>query len=128
MNATDDGGEIRIDAERIEAVVVRYRDDAGFREQLAAGDTAGALDELGLDIPADIEARVVANTDEVFHFVLPGDPNRPLTDESLAIVAGGAGTAGSAGSVSSAGTASTGISCFGTISSVGSAGTAGSAS
>ena len=49
------------------------------------------LREEGVEIPPDLEVRVVENTDRVFHLVLPPKPNAAeLTDELLGAVAAAA--------------------------------------
>ena len=102
-----------------------YRSDEELRRRIDGGDAAPAVEAFGLDMPAGLELRVVADTAEVFHMVLPPDPNAVVADSALSEVAGGS-TASSAGTVGSAG-------CFGcstspsTLSSVGSAGSAGTA-
>ena len=103
-----------------------YRDDPEFRARIEA-DPRGVLQERDVEIkPDDAEVRLRVNTPEVFHLVLPADPNAVLSDRLLRDVAGGssastAGTAGSGGSVSSF------ASCLGCASSLSSAGTGGTA-
>ena len=110
-------GELGADFSRYDALAERCRDDPELRERLAAGDTAEALDELGVDVPRGTEVRFVANTPGTFHLVMPENPNAALSDENLQDVAGGSSLSsalcfGSAGSfpscVSSVATASTG--------------------
>jgi hypothetical protein len=57
-------------AKRYGQVVARAWQDEAFHRRLLA-DPAGALREHGIDVPAGREMRVVENTDEVFHLVLP---------------------------------------------------------
>lgn len=45
-----------------------------------------ALDRL---VPEGVELRVIRNTPKTLHFVLPPPPGTPLSDETLAQVAGG---------------------------------------
>ena len=103
-----------------------YRDDPEFRARIEA-DTWSVLQERGAKLDSDdVELRLRVNTPEVFHLVLPADPNAVLSDRLLRDVAGGssastAGTAGSGGSVSSF------ASCLGCASSLSSAGTGGTA-
>ncbi len=118
-------GQVDIDTvqsqiEHLTALGSQYRSDAGFRSRLLS-DPHGILNEKGFDIPKELEVRVVANTDELFHIAFPLDPNATMSDEALALVAGGGGSASTVGSVSTAGTVVT------TASSVGSVGSAGSA-
>ena len=67
----------------------RYRSDPDFRSRIDGGDVTEALSELEIDLPPGLEARVVANTDNTFHMVMPPDPNANLADEALSMVAGG---------------------------------------
>lgn len=100
-----------------------YRADPALRAR-AEADPRGVLAERGLEIPPAADARIVANTGEVFHLVLPPDPNTALEENVLGAVSGGAATAGSAGTVS---TLSTIPSCAGSASTIGTAGSAGQA-
>jgi hypothetical protein len=109
--------------EAFEALGERYRADSALRDRLDGGDVSDALTELGLVLPPDIEARIVADTSDMMHVVLPPDPNTNLSDEMLSAVAGGGKTAGSAGTVGTAGS----VACSTIPSSASSAGTAGSA-
>ena len=87
--------------------------DPEFRERMQT-DADAALTSWGIDLPPGVDVSVHVNTDDTFHLVLPPDPNVPLSDETLGMVAGGktASTIGSAGSASTLGsipsTASTG--------------------
>ena len=80
------------------AFAERYWADASFRTSVG-DDAAGALRALGLPIPTGVSVRVAANTEDVWHVVLPPDPNTELGDETIAAVAGGGGSAGTAGTV-----------------------------
>ena len=40
----------------------------------------------------DTKVMIVPNTDDVYHFVLPPDPNALLSDTDLNVVAGGIGS------------------------------------
>ena len=96
-----------------------YWADPALRAR-AGADPRGVLAERGLEIPPAVDARIVANTDEVFHLVLPPDPNTVLEDETLHAVAGG-DTFGSVGSASTASTIPSTVSCAGTAGTLGSA-------
>ena len=67
-----------------------YHEDADFRSRCDA-DPRAALAERGFDAPSWIDVRIVANTPETYHVVLPPDPNAALSDEDLNAVAGGKG-------------------------------------
>ena len=99
-----------------------YRADPALRAR-AEADPHGVLAERGMEIPPAVDVHIVANTDEVFHVVLPADPNTVLADETLEGVAGGA--AACAGCASTASTLGTAISCIGTGGSIGTASTTG---
>ena len=105
---TDIGG-------KLESLADDWRADPALRAR-AARAPCEVLSERGLDVPTDRDLRIVENTGEVYHLVLPPDPNDRLADEDLRGVSGGnclgsAGTIASAGSlpstVSSASTAAT---------------------
>ena len=56
-------------------VAERYRADPDLRSRIDGGDVADLLPELGISMPAGVGARIVVNTAETFHVVLPSDPN-----------------------------------------------------
>lgn len=105
----------------------RYREDPEFRTRVEAEPRA-TLENLGMSFrPADVEVQVSANTEDVFHVIVPVDPNVALSDESMQRAVGGS-TASTAASAGSATTLSTLPSCASTASSAGTVGSAGSAS
>ena len=71
------------------ALAERYRSDAALRSRIDSGDMEDALSALGLVLPPGVEARIVVNTADTFHVVMPPDPNSELSDEMLTAVAGG---------------------------------------
>ena len=72
----------------LQKVAKDYHDDPRFRAQLDEVPRT-ALADKGLTLPATGDVRVFANTEDVFHVVLPPDPGAPMTDETLASLAGG---------------------------------------
>lgn len=104
---------------------VAYRSDEGLRRRVDGGDFAPVAEAFGLDMPPGMALRVVPDTEQVHHVIMPPNPNAVIADSALSEVSGGS-TASSAGSAGSVG-------CFAcstspsTISSLGSAGSAGSA-
>ena len=92
----------------------KLSEDGDLRSRLEA-DPRGALTARGVDVPPGLELRVASDTEDVFHLVLPADPNEALADETLGEISGG--RASTAGTLGSAGTASTIASCWGTASS-----------
>lgn len=69
-----------------------YRQDSAFRAR-ADADPHAVLAEHGIDVPKWVDIRIVENTAETHHFVLPPNPNANLRDEDLAMVAGGKNSA-----------------------------------
>lgn len=117
---TEGFAEAFANLQRFYDVRERYLEDEFLRARIDSGDVSDTLSELGIAETPGVEMRIVVDTPDRVHFVLPPDPNVELGDESLAAVAGGK-TAGSAGSVSSASS----VGCSTVPSSVSSAGTAG---
>ena len=66
------------------------RDDPDLRRQLDA-DPRTFFSERSVDFPEGIEFRIETDTPEVFHLVMPPDPNAVLSDQDLAQIAGGTG-------------------------------------
>lgn len=108
------------------AFAKRYQSDSELRSRIDAGDVAPALDEIGIAPPQGFDVRIVCDTKDTCHIVLPPDPNGELSDEALTAIAGGK-SAGTAATIGSAG--SVACSCVpSTVGSAGSASTAGTAS
>ena len=55
-----------------------YREDPEFRAR-ADEDPKSILAERDLELPPHVDVRVAENTDEVFYFVMPPDPNVALS-------------------------------------------------
>lgn len=67
----------------------RLRDDMDFRAEFKA-DPKSAVVAVGNSVPPDfLDIRVVEDTEDVVHFVLPPNPNSQLSDEYLSAVSGG---------------------------------------
>ena len=112
---------LRAHAERLDALAVRFRNDERLRQRLETGDARAEISNLGLEeLPPEVELRVVANTDEVVHFVMPPDPNAALDDVDLVGVSGG----NSVSSAASLGTIASAPSCISSGSTASSAGCA----
>lgn len=97
------------------------RGDAELRARIETEPRA-VLSEHGIELPASVEARVVSDTDDIFHMIMPPDPNMELGDEALRGVAAGTQTASSGGTVGTLGCLP---SCIGSASSLGTAGSLG---
>ena len=76
----------------------------------------GLFSERGIEVPGEVELRVVENSRGVHHMVMPPDPNAALADEALSGVSGG-NCVGSAGTASSVGSLISTLSTGGTASS-----------
>lgn len=113
---------------RVGRLAERCGDDAELRARLSGDAGADELRKLGIDPPSGVEARIVADTEETMHVVLPLDPNAMLSDESLSRVSAGAAgdTVSTAGCVGTGGsfacsTVPSTVSSGGTVSSAGTA-------
>ena len=71
----------------VRRVVEAMRDDPEFRARMQE-DPNAAMAEKGLD-ELRAHVRVVADTEDIRHFVFPPAPNADLPDGELAAVAGG---------------------------------------
>lgn len=116
----------RPDAEKLFAFADAVRGDPELRASIES-DPRAVLAEHGLPVPPGPGVRIVLDTSEVFHLVFPLDPNVTLSDEALALVAGGqtVGCAGCASTIGTLGTAGSTVSSSGTASSAGTAGSVG---
>jgi hypothetical protein len=63
-------------------IVARAWSDEDFRRRLLA-DPRAVLTEYGLDVPEDREIRLVEDTPDVCHLILPVSPAGELADEEL---------------------------------------------
>lgn len=61
--------------------------DAGFKQQLLA-DPVATLKAEGVKIPAELDVKVLENTNQMFHLVIPPKPG-DLSDDELDQVSGG---------------------------------------
>jgi hypothetical protein len=74
--------------ERYAQVVTKAWQDEGFKRRLVA-DPRAALQDQGLPLPHGKAMRVVEDTADTAHLVLPTKPTGGLSDEQLEQVAGG---------------------------------------
>jgi hypothetical protein len=73
-----------------ERIVAKSLEDAEFRSALMANPKAVLAQELGGELPDDIEIEVIEETDSKFYLVLPPVMvEEELSDEQLEAVAGG---------------------------------------
>jgi hypothetical protein len=73
----------------IAKIIKQCWDDDKFRARFVAQPNA-VLKEHGVDVPADMEIKVVQNTENVQYLPIPVKPDE-LSDKALDGVAGGAG-------------------------------------
>ena len=92
------------------------RHDPELRAELDA-DPRAFFAAHGAELPAETDYRVVENTPEVFHLVMPHDPNAAVSEQALAGVVGGTSQGHNYGCASSAGTIPSTISSASTASS-----------
>lgn len=69
-------------------IIARAWADEAFKARLLQ-DPVSVLKEHGVDVSDDVEVRVLENTDQVIHFVLPARTQDELNEEQLEKVAGG---------------------------------------
>lgn len=69
-------------------LVAKAWEDEAFKAELLS-DPMKVFKENGIDVPDGIEVRMVENTAETMHFILPPEPSDELTDEQLGETAGG---------------------------------------
>ncbi len=104
----------------------QYWSDEALRARVDSGDMSLIREGIkALSFP-EVELKLAANTSDVYHVVMPPDPNYALSDQALDKVAAGSNTAGSVSSAGSAGTLATSTMAS-SASSAGSVGCAGSA-
>ena len=72
----------------LSALARECRDDPGLRRRLDA-DPRAFFGERGVDLPAGIDFGIAVNTPEVFHLVMPQDPNAAISDQDLTQISGG---------------------------------------
>ena len=103
-------------ADALGAIAGDCRDRPELQAELDA-DPRAFLAGRGMELPAGADCRVLVNTPEVFHLVMPSDPNAAVSDRVLSDVAGGS-SSHTSGQPGCASTVSTLPSCLGTASSV----------
>ena len=91
---TEAAGGGRAEVER--RLVERSLQDEEFRQRLLADPKAAVEEELGIQLPAEVQVRVVEETADTIYLVLPSaspaGEGRELSDRELEEVAGGGDT------------------------------------
>lgn len=75
-----------------EQIIKKAQEDQGFKKALVE-NIKGAVGQLGVQLPDDVEVKVVEESIEVVYLVLPVNPDE-LTDDQLDDVTGGTGCSG----------------------------------
>jgi hypothetical protein len=91
---TEAAGGGRAEVER--RLVERSLQDEEFRQRLLADPKAAVEEELGIQLPAEVQVRVVEETADTIYLALPSaspaGEGRELSDRELEEVAGGGDT------------------------------------
>ncbi len=69
-------------------LVAKAWEDELFKADLLT-DPMKVFKENGIEVPGGIEVRMVENTADTTHFILPTEPSDELTDKQLERAAGG---------------------------------------
>ena len=78
--------------ELLERFSADYRSDSELKARIDGGDVSPAVEALGLeDLQREVELRVVSNTPEVLHVVMPPPEEQAVPDSMLEMVVGGTG-------------------------------------
>jgi nitrile hydratase alpha subunit len=73
MSSNDDAADKKTVANQMGEVVLKAWTDEDFRQRLLA-DPATVLQQNGVPVPPGVAVKVVEDTDQVNHFVLPPKP------------------------------------------------------
>ena len=73
--------------QKMSQILAKCWSDAAFKASLLA-DPVAVLKAQGVELPAGVQVRVVEDTDQVAHWVIPARPDA-LSDADLDTVAGG---------------------------------------
>ena len=76
--------------ELLEKFSADYHSDAALKARIDGGDIAPAVEALGLeDVQREVQVRIVSDTQEVRHVIMPPPAERVMPDSLLEMVAGG---------------------------------------
>lgn len=69
-------------------VIALAWNDPEFKSALLA-DPNKVLTEMGISIPEDVNVKIVEDTDNLIHMILPSEPTEELTMDELKKLSGG---------------------------------------
>ena len=69
-------------------IIAKAWSDEAFKQTLLTNANA-ALKAEGIEVPAGVTVKVLENTDQAVHFVLPAKPKAELDDGDLGAIVGG---------------------------------------
>ncbi len=78
-------------AEKLASLLDRMHEEPGLRTELTH-DSKALLREMDVSVPSGMSIKVVSNTAQTIHVVLPPDPNAALEDEWMEVLQAGATT------------------------------------
>ena len=87
---------------KMASLAAKHFGNEEIMKRIADGEAREALADMGISVPMGMEVSVVANTNDVFHVVMPADPNASLSDEELLSTSGGFGGTGAGGTTGTA--------------------------
>lgn len=71
------------------SLAAKHAGDEEIQRCFADREGREALEDMGISLSLGMEVSVVANTKQVFHVVMPADPNAALSDDELLSTSGG---------------------------------------
>lgn len=76
--------------EKIRAeIIAKAWNDPNFKEKLLKNPRQILRDEYGINVPSDVDIKIVQSTSKQHYFVLPEKPDRNLSESELKRMMGG---------------------------------------
>lgn len=67
--------------QKLKDIIAKAREDNNFKQRLLA-DAPSVLREEGIEVPIDMEIRVIENTDSLVHAILPWSKTQHVLDDA----------------------------------------------